>query len=442
MGALTNYYVNWSTGNDYKGASFTDGAYTSLTKTLVKANAFTASKVNHWLYLESNDGGSIVAGYYRIATWTDASTVILATDAGAGVDDDAAKCTQAAGTTALPWRSVQGALDLVTRDATNGDQINIADAAVQVNAAALTLATYGTPTEAAPLAFRGYTSSANDGGMGEIDCGGVTLWAAATYSHVLLAWLEIHSGGNNHLIGINSGVQWLVHCELHKGASSPSSKFLLNMSAGNAVIDCYIHDAGTTGGAIVGASLADSNYIYNCPTGIQNVTMVRNNIVHNCDTVGIRVGADGQTIVNNSVYTSNASTGSGIDNTSGATAHLVANNIVEGYSGAGGDSILLTPDTRVAGYNAWYNCTAAPAYGDLHIPIGGDQALAASPFTNPATGDFSVGTNVKALAFPGAWFGPAGTTNYLDIGAVQRQEPAGSSGGLIRHPGMAGGMNA
>ena len=52
-------------------------------------------------------------------------------------------------------------------------------------------------------------------------------------------------------------------------------------------------------------------------------------------------------------------------------------------------------------------------------------------------GNFGVGTNMKAVGFPGEF--PAGlSTGYMDIGAVQRQEAGG--GGLITHPGMSGGV--
>lgn len=43
--------------------------------------------------------------------------------------------------------------------------------------------------------------------------------------------------------------------------------------------------------------------------------------------------------------------------------------------------------------------------------------------------DFSVGTNLKATGFPGNLPGSA-TTGYMDIGAVQRQEPTATAGGL------------
>jgi hypothetical protein len=46
--------------------------------------------------------------------------------------------------------------------------------------------------------------------------------------------------------------------------------------------------------------------------------------------------------------------------------------------------------------------------------------------------DFSVGANMKGVGFPGAFngTGASGTTGYMDIGAVQRAEPAASTPGL------------
>ncbi len=49
--AVTEKYVDPGGGNDYIGATFTDGVYTDSTKNLAKTNAFTASKAGHYLYL-------------------------------------------------------------------------------------------------------------------------------------------------------------------------------------------------------------------------------------------------------------------------------------------------------------------------------------------------------------------------------------------------------
>lgn len=426
MAAPTHTYCDYATGNDYKGATFADGAYTDSTKTLVKAGAFAASKVNHWLYLS---GTNITTGYYKIATVTDANTVILATDAGS--DSTAVVCTQHDGTTSLPWRSVQGALDLITRDATNGDQLNVKAGTAQVSQAALALTTYGTPAEGAPLVLRGYTSAANDGGIGEIDCNGATFSAAGTnFFH--LKDLEIHNFGNNN--GVVLGYVTVEHCEIHKGASTPSSKILYNCYG--SCIGNFIHDAGTSGVGI-GANCGKSryNYVKDCPTGIKAPAAgsVENNLVVDCTVAGVDCTADEVDVIGNTIYSSSAATGAGISaQTSGAHGHRILNNIIEGYSGSGGCGIKATQDIALLGYNAFYNNATAESLADVFIDLGGDVTLAASPFVNPATGDFSLAatSTAKEVAFPGVWYGPASTANKQDIGAVQLG--AGAGGGVIR----------
>ena len=427
MGAVTNTYVDYSVlGNDYNHATFTDGAYTSATKTLVKAGAFTHNKAGHRIYLSSNDGGSIVAGLYTIATWTDADTIILATDAGAGVDDDAAKCIQHDGTAALPWNTIQGAMDLITRDAVNGDQINVVAGTAVVNYATLNITAYGTPAEGAPLLIRGCTAIANDGGIGEIDCNGAAL-AAATWV-MSLCDLEIHNFGNNNGITTYGSI---VHCEVHKGASAPAGKALITTCQ---TIGCYVHDSGGTGTGISNPVIAAYNYVYNCPTGIgltsYNVAM--HNIVVDC-AIGITCNQDQASVIGNTVYNSLASTGVGIHGSINAsyTRTIVLNNIVEGYNGAGGDGIYSIGDIGLLGYNALYSNTNPETLGDVHFDLGNDTAPAASPFTNAVGGDFSLDTTVAGAidtAFPFTWYGPAGTANHADMGAVQN--PAGAAGGI------------
>ena len=57
--ALTQYYVDWAAGNDYIGASFTDGAFTVADMTLTKAGAFAAASPDHWLWLDDNGSGNV-----------------------------------------------------------------------------------------------------------------------------------------------------------------------------------------------------------------------------------------------------------------------------------------------------------------------------------------------------------------------------------------------
>ncbi len=434
MAAPTNTYVDYGAGNDYKGTTFTDGAYTQATKNLNKTGAFTANQVNHWLYIS---GTHITTGYYKIATKTDNNNVVLATDASSdGNNSTDVTCTQADGTTSKPWRSIQGALDLITRDATNGNQVNVKAGTAQVNQAALVLTTYGKPADGAPLILRGYTSTANDGGMGEIDCGGFSTFAVTTSDYIGFIDLEMHTFGNNNGIdfsGVGGGDgSFLYHCEVHKGASSPSSKYLIKYFTGKgAVINCYVHDAGTSGVGLQ-ALYSINNYVYNCPGGgSANSQACIRNIIVDCFP-GIQ---DSSVIVENSIYSSTASTSRGIYCT--AFVQMILNNVIEGYSGAGGKGIYVTADTGIIGYNAFFNNTANKSIGDVYNDLGGDAEItgATSPFTNAAGGDFSLNTAVAGAidgAFPGAWYGPASTTDHADIGAVQNGAGAGGNVNLLR----------
>lgn len=438
--AITQTYVDYGTGNDYNGASFTDGAFTVADMTLTKTGAFTKSKANHWLYLTDNGSGQVTAGYYKIASVTSANAVVLATSPKSGATDPTdVKCTQATGTTLLPFRSVQGALDIITRDATNGDQINIKASTAQVNQAALTLTTYGAPGAAVPLTLRGYTTANDDGGIGEIDCNGATMWAAATYDYIILAHLKIHNFGDNNGIVIRNQ-PLLFQCEIYKGASSPSGKSLVSLGTNSRVISCYVHDvgAGTAYGINVNNySLVYGNYIvmgagasgaavgittnYYCP--------VINNIVV-CQTTGVS-GIQGGYVnmfIGNSVYNSAAGTARGIYMQGGDIGNVAINNVVEGWSGAGGDGIELSVVMGVLGYNAFFNNANPLTFTgrkliDLTLH---DVTLGASAFTNPAGANFAVSTALKALGFPASFLG-ASTNTYIDIGAAQRQEPAGGA---------------
>lgn len=435
--AITLSYVDFGAGNDYKGASFTDGAFTVADMTLTKAGAFAASKVNHYLYLQDNGSGQVTAGYYKISSVTSANAVVLATSPKSGATDPTdVKCTQAAGTTALPFRSVQGCLDLITRDATNGDQINVKSSTNQVNAAALALTTYGTPTKSAPLFIRGYTSAAGDGGIGNIDCNGVAMFASTTNTYVVLIDLKIHNGGNNNLINLGGAGCVVYHCEVTRGASSPSGKTLLLTIM---VENCYVHDAGTSGTGI-GAQVVRSCYVTGCPSagiyGSTNNATIEDNIVV-CDanvTYGMYSNTSTTIFRNNAIYSTVANTGTGINAavTANRTNSIVINNIIVGFSGVGGKGIVAADMLGFCGYNAFYNNTANYSISNVLVDLtANDVALAADPFTSAATGDFSLTaaakTALRGLGWPAAYLGAhANTDGHITIGAIQYGEAESS----------------
>ena len=361
------------------------------------------------------------------------------------------------GTIGTPWKTIQKALDTITRNSTDGDQINVKAGTAQVLGASLTLATYGTPKESAQLVLRGYTSAANDGGMGEIDCGGYTMWAAKTYDYIMLIDLECHTFGDNNGIALDDYIT-IFHCEVHKGASTPSWKYLITLTGPSMhnVTGCYVHDPGdgnsrcisanTVGGRIYG------NYVV-CDTlmdagcGIYaTYAMTSNNIVvcKGTGQIGIYAFGGGSNQTNNIVYNTTAGTGSGIFVYLGGRNQICLNNIVVGWSGAGGEGIGASADF-FGGYNAFYNNTsnytiAGVNYLDL---TANDVALAADPFTDAANGDFSLTAAAKtalaAKGFPLAYLGAhANTVPNLNIGPIQLAASSGGGGGGGGFPILGG----
>jgi hypothetical protein len=456
--AITLDYVSvtGTEGNDYSGATFTDGAFTVADMTLTKAGAFAASKANHYLYLTDNGSGRVTAGYYKIASVTSANAVVLATSPKSGATDPVdVKCTQAAGTTLLPWRSLQGAFDLLTRNATDGNQVNLKAGTAHVNAAALDLATFiagGALFLNAPLIVRGYTAAANDGGVGEIDCNGATMWAATTYDYVTLADLKIHTFGDNDGIVLDSSPV-LYRVEVYKGASAPNDKslFYCSSSATSIVITgCYFHDAGTNGAYCIRTGNSANLFVVGnhlvvdgatgrgISTGLAISGAVMSNVVL-CDEVaqvGLYVRYFAY-LMNNAIYNSAAGTAQGIW-ADGSSVQVCINNIVEGWSGAGGEGLYFNGVMAIVGHNAFYNCTSN--YVSTETPnidlTANDVALAASPFTDAANGDFSLTaagkTALRGLGWPAAYLGAhANTDGHVTIGAVQYGE-AESGGGMLQ----------
>jgi hypothetical protein len=204
------------------------------------------------------------------------------------------------------------------------------------------------------------------------------------------------------------------------------------VGTGTIIFDCYIHDAGTSGSPTGGyAGMLLKCYIYNCPTGAACASAI------DCVFVNSLI-ASASFVYHCSFYSSTAATTTAI-----AASGVILNNLIEGWSGVGGKAVANAGDLIVYGYCAFYNNTTPESLGDVYLDLGGDVTLAASAFTNAAGGDFSLATAVAGAidgAFPSAWYGLAGTTDHDDIGAVQNGAGA-SAGGLLRHPGMSGGID-
>lgn len=352
--------------------------------------------------------------------------------------DPAINANSGTGTIGDPWGDLQYALNTVTRDATNGDRFNIKAGTAEVLTAGLSLATYGTPTEAAPLVIQGYTSAAGDGGIGEINNGGANV--AIINTSALIIFVDMKMGNTGSAAPLTMGqFGALIRCEIH--TASGTGVVIGNYAQ---VVGCYFHDLTgqaalhLIGAGSVGGSLALGNYFSNAG-GQYTVYLasIGNTVIGN---VFERTDADttvkaiyalqrANWIIGNTIFNDNASTDIAI-HASGTGHYAIVNNIIQGYSGSGATAITHANGFLVTAANAYYNNTANESIADVHVNLKANLALGSSPFVNAAGGNFEIDgdSDASEAAWPSAWKGLATTANAADIGAVQ--SGAGSGGGV------------
>lgn len=211
----------------------------------------------------------------------------------------------------------------------------------------------------------------------------------------------------------------------------------------NSAIGCYItNNSGTTSlssgsrGIYLNqyGGIAYGNFVEKQRgTGIEQLTnsisSMVNNIISsntsNCMIGSSAGGSYGSTIMGNTCY-SNGGDGLNIPDKRDALNMTAINNIFSNNGGYGINSPSTTPAFKgFFDYNDFYLNTSG-AYNNI---TAGTHDLTLNPqFTNAAGGNLAIGTNLKAQGYPGAFTGGA-TIGYFDMGAAQRQESSGASGG-------------
>ena len=201
-----------------------------------------------------------------------------------------------------------------------------------------------------------------------------------------------------------------------------------NVGTTSSIIDCdAISDGdGSVGIAVyVGATdFVMGCYFKNFSIGVNTVGgdshTIINNVFVDCRKGILTSGLSVNNRVINNTFIGNDSA-EGIDASTGNDMWVIYNNIFKDYTS--GLDWADIPSTIVNDNNDFYSCTST----GVNITIGANSITADPEF--PGSGDYSVGTNLKARGFPSTFLGiGSGTTSYLDIGAVQRVEPTASGG--------------
>lgn len=356
------------------------------------------------------------------------------------VDPGGGNDTTGDGSIGTPWATVQKALDTITRDATNGNRINIKAGTADVLGAALTLATYGTPSAGAPLVIQGYTSAAGDGGIGEISGGGtyaIFLTVSNSYKGNI-RWVDLKLGntGGQVILGLGGApTSYVVNCEFH--TSSSATPLEINGSSYDIfVIGCLFSNSLTGNYSL----RIDRGVVYGCrfvKTGgtscIYNFGLVHifNSVFDiSTDTSLAAITTAGTShcfVANNTIYSASANTSTAINFGSG----FMFNNVIVGYSGAGGTAIASN-DLGINGANAFYNCTTGQgAASKWRKDLAANLSLASDPYIDAANDDFKIDgdSDASETAWPSLFYGAV--ANAQDIGAVQAGAGAGGGGGPV-----------
>lgn len=348
--------------------------------------------------------------------------------------DPAGAADSGTGTIGDPYLDLQYALNSVTRDATNGNRFNIKAGTDEILAAILSLATYGVPTFDAPLIFEGYTATAGDGGIGGINgnAGNFSIIAAIACVHFVR--LHLHNTGTAVIVNVTTRGS-CVECEVDNSSGGGISQ----ANTESLVAYNYVHNCGGIGINSSGGEAVIGNYLANgiktftaaISIGATDVVLMRNIISIAGTTKGINCTTGRGVVEHNSIFSAG---GTGIGIEVPAASKLAANlrnNIVEGFSGAGGIGITIEAGTRNMihyGHNAVYNCTTDYNVDDTEIiyPTGDNETLIASPFAKSGADTFANRAVYFAPVDTGNVHGGAYPTELrLDKGAVQHADPAG-----------------
>lgn len=235
--------------------------------------------------------------------------------------------------------------------------------------------------------------------------------------------------------------------------SSAAGHGILITNSGNSVIGCEITGCGLNGINITEYTICFGNYIHdNTGSGIActspSVTILRNVIESNggsgiAYTGSISAGAGSLAIIEGNTIYGNGE--HGLTVTDDDSPIYLINNIFDTNGDGAGEYNVNWAKGDLQGFHAWNvfyqgGETAENLNGPTTNAYVANSEITTDPqLTDPGSGDFTLGDSspAKAAGFPGQLLG--GSEGYLDIGALQREEPSGSgsNGGfpLIGHGG-------
>lgn len=327
------------------------------------------------------------------------------------------------GSSGTPWGRASGsvvqyALDNITRNATDGDRINVKAGTDDVLSAALDFSTYNATggTSGAPLIIQGYTTSAGDGGQGSISGGGSVAVVNNSADYTQFIDLKLFNCGSADIVTVDDFCKF-IRCEI----TGTSGAGLATTGSDGCIIEsCYFYSLGSGVGA-------------------RSQTVIRGCVFNDLATSITVSQSLGQMITGNCFYCT--STANGIDVTNGnGTWRIVGNSFYSTGSGdaisASGEQIESITDNAFEGWaNAIVagkvNLVARNVYYDNSTANNAATETYASYSNTAASGALFAKSGSPTLANAATYFAP--TSELEDAGLF------GAAAGAIPATGGGGG---
>ena len=329
------------------------------------------------------------------------------------------------------WQTVQHALDSITKNTTDGDRINIKDTADDVLTASLDYTIIGSYANTYSLVFQGYTSVAGDGGIGGISGGGGNFSiSGATYIH--FKDMRLHNTGTATIL--TTARASVENCTFENGANGISHNI-------GSIVGCRFYDLTGTGISSYRSLVAENHFengtnkmTYGVSVNSPTCSVVNNTFSIDAATTAIRSNSDPIQIFGNSIL-GNGGTGNGILLGKDCYGSIVANNLIEGFSGASGAGISRTINSGARDIallnNSVYDCTTEYEGAFDYVSLNSEnETLTASPFSKSGADTYE---NRRT------YFAPVDTGNVLGggVGGTDRGAIPSSGGGAetsTKHP--------
>jgi hypothetical protein len=408
-------FVTGASGTDYTQQASaqlslsdlaSDGAGTGISSA---TGGFTAAMIGNLIQI-TGAGDGFTLGFYEVTAHTDTNNITI--DRSAGI-------SKTGGTGAIG--GALATLNYHQASVVAGNTTYWKADGTYTLTGHLTFTIDGNTNQ--PIIWEGYTTTRGDNGKVTIAGASYELTFSGDSSQILRN-VDITSTFNRTITTGDNGR--FENCKIENTRGTPNGYCV---TGGNTVIFIYCEFIGTaTSGGIltVGDGIIYGCYFRDGVYGIVSTApswSVINSIFDSCTAAGIYTATASQRIdVINCVFY-NCVRGIHINVASGFYNGLFLNNIFSDNSTSGAERLTNNVGTSIWDYNAWYN----NGTDVTNITKGANSVSGTDPqFQDAANGDFSIGTNLKGLGFPGVM--PGGlSTGYMDIGAIQREEAASSS---------------